>query len=366
MSQTNSLTFADRASSAGDSGAEPGRRGVGRAYGKAILLGEHAVVYGAPALAIPVPQLTVTANATRFTRPGDGADEISFAIAGPGTSSVEPLASAGLQHLVTQFKERAAVAERMCADVLIDCTIPQGRGLGSSAACARAAVLALADVFDRRLDAETVFDLVQASEKIVHGRASGIDAITTGATTPLYFQAGAARELPIAVGDGTAHTPQPGGEHAGASRPSGLDGLFVIADSGVGGSTKDAVEMLRRKFEHDAHMQEAFVSQVSSLTDAAMRDLADGKVSDFGARLTENHGLLRDVGISTDLIDALVAAALAAGSLGAKISGGGLGGCMIALAEDPRQASAVVERLHEAGAVQTWVISVGRFAHHGD
>jgi mevalonate kinase len=353
MSPT-SLTFTAGASSAGHPGAEHGRPGAGHAHGKAILLGEHAVVYGAPALVIPVPQLTVTANATRLPGPDGGADRISFAISGPGTAPVTPLATDGLQHLVAEFKERAAVAERMCVDVLIDCAIPQGVGLGSSAACARAAVLALADVFDRRLDATAVFDLVQASEKVAHGRASGIDALATGATSPLFFRNGTARELPIAMtGDG----------HAEAGRPSGFDGLFVIADSGAGGSTKDAVELLRRKFEREAQTQQAFVRRVSGLTYAALRDLAHGRSSEFGTRLTENHRLLQEIGISTDRIDALVEAALAAGSLGAKITGGGLGGCMIALAEDPRRAEAVVRRLHEAGAVRTWRIPVGRFAN---
>jgi mevalonate kinase len=366
MSSTNSLIFADREGSAGDPGAGHGRLGVGRAHGKAILLGEHAVVYGAPALAIPVPQLTATAKATRLPCPGGGVDKISFAISGSGTTSVTPLATDGLQHLVAEFKERTAIVEPMCVDVLFDCAIPQGRGLGSSAACARAAVLALADAFDRRLDARAVFDVVQASEMVAHGKASGIDALATGATSPLLFRTGGtARELPIAMpGDGCAQPPERTDRRADAGRPAGFDGLFVIADSGVGGSTKDAVELVRRRFEHNAQTQKAFVRRVSSLTYAALRDLAHGRLSKFGARLTENHRLLHEIGISTDRIDALVEAALAGGSPGAKITGGGLGGCMIALAADPRQAEAIVCRLHEAGAVRTWVIPAGRFACH--
>lgn len=343
MATTNSLTFTHHGDSAGDPGAERGRIGAGRAHGKAILLGEHAVVYGAPALAVPVAQLAATASATRWTGRDEGADKISFAIAGPGTASVTPPDMDSLRHLVTEFKARAPVVERMSVDVLIDCEIPQGRGLGSSAACARAAVLALADVFDRRLDAEAVFDLVQASEKVVHGRASGIDALATGATSPIVFRAGAARELPIAAR---------------------FDGVLVIADSGVGGSTRDAVELVRRRFERDPAARETFVYRVSGLTRAAVRDLADGRPGDFGARLTENHGLLRDIGISTDQIDGLVEAALAAGALGAKISGGGLGGCLVALAGDHRGAAAVARRLCEAGAVRTWVVPVGRSASH--
>lgn len=327
--------------------------GTGQAYAKAILLGEHAVVYGAPALAMPVPQLTVTATATRpqsGTPSADaGGDEISFVIAAPGTRTAEPLSSAGLRHLVAAFKQRTGIAEPLYADVLIDSAIPQGRGLGSSAACARAAVLALADAFGCALDAATVFDLVQASETIVHGRASGIDAVTTGAASPVHFRAGRVRPLPVAMGKDAEGGP-----------------LIVIADSGVGSSTKDAVEMLREKFDDDPSLREAFVRRVSSLTDEAVNDLAAGRLDGFGARLTENHRLLREVGISTDLIDGLVEAALAVGGLGAKISGGGLGGCMLAVAADADRADAVVQRLHAAGAEQTWVVALGRYGRHGD
>jgi mevalonate kinase len=367
MAPTNSNTFAGRGSSGHDPGAERDRIGVGRAHGKAILLGEHAVVYGAPALAIPVPQLTATANATRYRCSDEGADKVSFAMTGPGSASVTQSAADGLRRLVAEFKAMTGVVGRMCVDVLIDCAIPQGRGLGSSAACARAAVLAFADLFDRRLDARAVFDLVQASEKVAHGRASGIDALATGSTSPLLFRSGIARELPIPMsGDGPAHPPERTDGHAEASRTYGFDGLFVIADSGVSGSTKEAVELLRQKFECDAETQTEFISRVSSLTHAAASDLSRGRSSDFGVRMTENHKLLHEMELSTDRIDALVDAALAAGGLGAKISGGGLGGCMIALAGEPHRAEEVVQSLHDAGAVRTWVVPVGRFASHVD
>ncbi|HEY0535571.1 MAG TPA: mevalonate kinase [Actinoplanes sp.] len=347
MQPTDLLASGRRGEPAGDARTERGPRGVGRAHGKAILLGEHAVVYGAPALVIPMPQLTATATATRLPDPGGGTGKISFAMAGPGSAAVTPLATDGLGHLVAEFKELVGLAGPLYVDVVIESTIPQGRGLGSSAACARAAVLALANAFGHRLTADEVYDLVQSSERVAHGRASGIDTVATGATSALVFRSGTAHELP----DGSAEHP---------------DAAFVVADSGAGGSTKDAVELLGNRFERDEAARDAFVNGVTNLTAAALRDLAHGELGDFGGRLTENHRLLQEIGISTDPIDALVETALVAGGLGAKITGGGLGGCMIALAEDAHRAAAVSRSLDEAGAARTWIVPMRRVASHGD
>lgn len=354
MATTHSHAFTGRAGDAARRTDEHRRTGVGHAHGKAIVLGEHAVVYGAPALAVPLPQLTVTARAT-WREPDGGAEGVTLTPAGPDSPPQASYAG-GLRDLVAHFKEWAGGVGDLGADIRIDCAVPQGRGLGSSAACARAVVLALADLVGRRPDAGTVFDLVQASEKVAHGRSSGIDAVATGATAPLLFRSGSVQELSVPM-------PDRGSPHV---RERTDEALFVVADSGVSGSTKEAVELLRRGFEREPGTQEAFVGQVSELTEAAVRDLADGRWRDLGARLTENHRLLRESGISTDRIDALVEVALDAGGLGAKISGGGLGGCMIALADGPDRAKAIVGGLHEAGAVRSWILPVGRCAPHAN
>ena len=363
MQPTDSLAPADRGRPAGVPVVGHSHSGIGCAHGKAILLGEHAVVYGAPALVVPIPQLTATATAT-VTRTADagggGTDRIAFAMVGLGSTVVTTLVTESLRHLVTEFKALAAVAEPLGVDIVIDSAVPQGRGLGSSAAFARAAVLALANAFGRRLDAREVFDLVQSSETVTHGRASGIDAAATGATSALVFQAGNARRLPIVMSGNDA-------DHSGGTDDRGdAAGILVIADSGVGGSTNDAVELLGRKFERNADLRETFVHRVSDLTTAALDDLAHGELSSFGARLTQNHWLLHELGISTERIDVLVETALAAGGLGAKITGGGLGGCLVALAEDPGRADAIRRRLHEAGAVRTWVVPTRRVAGYAD
>ncbi|NDZ90724.1 mevalonate kinase, partial [Streptomyces sp. SID10115] len=124
----------------------------------------------------------------------------------------------GLRQLAAEFRATVDVAQDVHLEVILDCAIPPGRGLGSSAACARAVVLALADLFGREVSARTVFDLVQSAENVAHGRASGVDATAVGAPGPLLFQQGTAQDLDV-----------------------GCEGLFIVADSGEVGRTKDAV-----------------------------------------------------------------------------------------------------------------------------
>ncbi|MFK4071907.1 mevalonate kinase [Streptomyces sp. NPDC029674] len=314
--------------------------GVGRAHAKAILLGEHAVVYGAPALALPVPQLPVTASAGWSERSPDDTGDVSLTMTGSPTRPVGTQATDWLRRLTAEFRASTNIPD-VHLDVILDCAVPPGRGLGSSAACAQAVVLALADLFGRTITPQAAFELVQTAENVTHGRASGVDARAVGARAPLLFQNGRAQDVPI-----------------------GCEGLFIIADSGEVGRTKDAVALLRTGFERHAGAREHFVRRATELTDEARLALADGKPQELGSRLSEYHELLRAAGLSTARIDTLVRAALAAGSLGAKITGGGMGGCVIALTES-EQAGAVTRQLHEAGAVQTWVLPLKAPAGRG-
>lgn len=317
--------------------------GIGRAHGKVVLLGEHAVVYGTSALALPVPQLAVTATAG-FSSPAPAdANGVTFTTTGSATRPEVSQATGNLQALVGEFKKAADVGGTPHLDIVIDCLIPPGRGLGSSAACGRAVVLALADLFGHTLEEAAVFDLVQTAENVAHGKASGVDAVATGALYPLRFSAGTTQRLDLRTGS---------------------ESLVIIADSGDFGRTKDAVGQLRTAFQETPGLQKQFIAQATELTDTAVRDLANGRAEDFGRRLTDYHELLSSVRLSTDRINTLVEAAVRAGSLGAKITGGGLGGCMIALAREPEQAREITRCLHTAGAQQTWTVPLGRFAHH--
>lgn len=328
-------------SAAGVSEDRPPRSvGIGRAHAKAILLGEHAVLYGAPALVLPIPQLTVTACARWSCRGTDGSGDLSLTMTGSPSRPMVTQASDGLRRLVTEFTATMGVDDDPHLNVILDGAIPHGRGLGSSAACARAVVHALADLYDREVTESETFDLVQTAESVAHGRSSGVDARAVGTSAPLLFQRGEIQELSI-----------------------GCHGLFVIADSGVVGRTKDAVQRLREGFQEDDGAKERFVRRGARLAEQARQALAEGRAEELGSLLTANHDLLRAAGLSVERIDALVEAALGAGSLGAKITGGGLGGCVVALTRLD-QAADVIQELHAAGAVQTWAVPLRGLAEN--
>ncbi|MCM6778681.1 mevalonate kinase [Nocardia sp. CDC159] len=309
--------------------------GVGRAHAKSILFGEHAVVYGAPAVALPLPDLGVTVRARR-SGSMDGQVRLTEVTGDP---AAEPDArmrfDPGLSTLIESFRLETEIS---CSaiDLGIDCAIPFGRGLGSSAACARAVVLALADLFDVAVDARFVFDLVQTSERAAHGSPSGVDTVATGSPVPIWFRGGAVKELAI-----------------------GVDAVFVVADSGVSSSTKTAVARLRETFDADPPAKSHFLRESSRITAAAVEDMARGRVRELGRRLTDNHELLSSLDLSTIETDRLVDAALATGCAGAKLSGGGLGGCVVALVGPSADVTAVTETLHAAGATATWTATTG-------
>ncbi|TCJ95351.1 mevalonate kinase [Nocardia alba] len=306
-------------------------RGVGRAHAKAILLGEHTVVHGTPAIAFPLPTLSVRAIA----RPGapGGVLEIPeghFGFVAGNPNAAENTLS-GPRVAVEEALRRWGLTGQI-AEVVMECDIPLARGLGSSAACAGAAVRAVADLHGRTVDAATLYELVQCGEQVAHGRASGIDASAVLADGPIRFHEGTATALDI-----------------------GLDAALVIADTGVPGSTQHAVAGVRRTLDHDPRAARRVLSRAGELISGAAADLSTGNAPSLGQVMLDFQDLLAELGVSTPHIDTLVAAALDAGAYGAKLTGAGLGGCVLALTEtgDARTVSAALRR---AGAVQTWTV----------
>ncbi|WP_336662641.1 mevalonate kinase [Leucobacter sp. USHLN154] len=329
------------------------RRGVGAAHAKAILFGEHAVVYGAPAIAIPVDSLTAEATidvggaaglriaSSLYTGPVAGAPARLTPVVTVIRAALE---RAGLPELArceansstaANSSAPGAVAEGPGATVTIASSIPHERGLGSSAAVAAAIARAAFDLAGAELDSETLFDLIQTAERVAHGTPSGIDARTVAATGAIRFNRGSV--APIRIGEPL---------------------ILAFADTGHPGSTAQAVASVQALRAREPASTDALLSRLAEIAEHSIDDLATGDRGAVGAAMSEAHAILHRVGVSSDRLDAIVAAACDAGATGAKLTGGGLGGCIIAVADSEAHAEQIGVAMRGAGAERTWTVEV--------
>lgn len=310
----------------------PGRTGTGRAHAKVILFGEHAVVHGQPAIAFPMRKIGLQATAEAV--PGELGLTVDI-YDGPLAHAPAKLGS-----LVTTVESTLDLLHHPLRGVHVTCTgdIPLERGLGSSAAGASSIVNALADLTGTDLDERTRYELVQTGERVAHGSPSGLDAYTVVTERPIWFQAGRVEDLRVE-----------------------LSAPLVVADSGRPGDTHSAVGAVGEIRRSDPEQAAAYFETIRRHTVAAREDLAQDRAGSLGEHLDAVHETLRALSVSCTELDRLVAAAREAGALGAKLTGGGRGGCIIALARDLEHAPVLARALEEAGATQTWTIRPEEF-----
>lgn len=304
--------------------------GHGHATAKFILIGEHAVVYGRPAIALPMPALAMRADAI----PAVGSlwlDSEHFR--GPLHHAPERLAPVRAALIATLSHLGLPDSGLL---VRTESAIPIERGLGSSAAVSAAVVRSLFDLAGVTPSPEELFQLIQVSERVAHGTPSGLDAHTVTASGPLRFEHGVATPLPFA-----------------------LDATFILADTGVRGQTRSAIADLARLRERRGDWVEANFDRITELTDASARAIADNDAPLLGDHLSEAHRILSQLEVSSPELDTLVRAAQDSGALGAKLTGGGRGGCMVAVAPTTQDALRVASALSQAGAARTWLYATG-------
>ena len=287
--------------------------GVGKAHSKIILIGEHAVVYGYPAISLPLLEVEVTCRVLPAETPWRLFEEDTLSMA----------VYASLEYLTIKDA---------CIRCQIESAIPEKRGMGSSAAISIAAIRAVFDYYDAQLSQETLEILVNRAEMIAHMNPSGLDAKTCLSDHPIRF----IKNLGF------------------TELEMDLSTYLVIADTGVYGHTREAIQVVQSKGK-DAL---PYLQTLGDLTQEAEDAINHKDAEKLGEILSQAHENLKEIGVSSQEADSLVETAIHHGALGAKMSGGGLGGCIIALASNLEQAQELAQRLEEKGAVQTWIESL--------
>ena len=305
------------------------------APGKIILFGEHAVVYGRPAIAVPVNQV----RARAIVMPDILGKQGSILIQAPDIGLEASLDSLATDHPL-------ALAVRNVLDKL-DCqtvpafqlrvtsTIPLAAGMGSGAAVSVAIIRAVSDFLGQPLPDEQVCSLAFEVEKLHHGTPSGIDNTVITYNHPVYFVRGQGVET------FRVQTPI----------------TMVIGDTGIQSPTAIAVGDLCKAWQAAPEKYEVLFDQVGTITQSARQALETGIIQSLGPLMDRNHALLQEMGVSSPELDRLVEAARQAGALGAKLSGAGRGGNMIALTS-PQASAVVAEAIHNCGATRTLIFSL--------
>jgi len=292
------------------------KKGIGKSHSKIILIGEHSVVYGYPAIAIPLKKIGIECIV----------EEAKSSYFHNKTDTLSVALFTALKYLK---KENAKIKYKVTSQ------IPPKRGMGSSAAVSIAAIRAVFDYFEEKVDDELLEKLVHTAEIIAHNTPSGLDAKTCISDKAIKFI-----------------------KNRGFSYIDlNLDAYLVIADTGIYGNTGEAIQKVKN-LGSDA---DSPLKKLGELTDEMAKILTENieskekKVHKIGKIMTKANIELRNLNITIEKTDLFVKTAIKNGASGAKISGGGLGGCVIALAKNLEIVEKIKDELLKCGAKNIWV-----------
>lgn len=299
---------------------------TGVAHSKVILVGEHAVVHGQPAIAIPFPLVGVESVIEHV----NGEIYLDSELY-KGPLDLAPKALSGIAKTIYQTLKVLNLPGRNML-IRISSSIPPGKGLGSSASVAIAIVKSLFAYSNTTFTNEQLLELANISETYAHGAPSGIDSLTITSSSPIWYRKNAPIEY-IA----------PKGEF-----------YFVVADTGQMADTKTAVSTVKQLLKLAPKKVYSQIERIGDITYQAREALEKSGKHLLGRLLDEAQKELESIGVSNTSLNRLIRFAKQEGALGAKLTGGGNGGCIIALAQNEMHAKQLGEKLKQIGAAAVW------------
>ena len=288
------------------------KRARASAPAKVILFGEHFVVYNKPAILASIDKRVYVDAIVRNDDKVTVKSNMGFAGAF-SKDALEKMKEKKFRSLVQPVLAAANDAMHefdasIGLDISIRAEFPHAVGLGSSAALSIATIAAVSSFFGK-LSKQRICDISLVTERIVHNNPSGADsAICTYGGLMLFDRSKGARPI-----------------------NSKIDLQLVVVDSGIKRITGKLVSSVKRLRESDAELFYGLSNMSSNLTAQALKAIRSKDYAELGALMTLNHSLLRRLGVSRNVLDRLVDIALKNGALGAKMTGAGGGGCIIAL-----------------------------------
>tara|TARA_B100000315_G_C14504233_1_gene553819 strand:+ start:95 stop:979 length:885 start_codon:yes stop_codon:yes gene_type:complete len=289
------------------------------ACGKIILFGEHSVVYGKPAIAVPLKELRLSVKIEKSN---------DFIITSDVFSHIEELKEG-----VNKITKKLNVPNKLKLTVSSD--IPLSSGFGSSAAFSVAVTKAVAKHFGITLNLKQIKEISYESENVFHGTASGLDNTVIAYEKSVYFVKGKEPEI-LHIKNSFS---------------------FIIVNIGIKSDTSEVVNELRERYDSNKENISLIFDEIESIVDKARTALEEGNISFLGELMDKNQKCLKRLGLSINEIDSLVTKLKDLGALGAKLSGAGKGGNVIALLPEEKVDEAK-EKLREEGK-EVFSVNIG-------
>ena len=293
------------------------------ACGKSILLGEHAVVYGQPAIAVPMEDIRA------FAWIEENNDKEGVRVEAMDLDEEIIIKDENKHQFAIVINDliKKNKTEKLNFTVKLTSEIPQSVGMGSSAATSAAVCRCVAKYLGISLSPEEESELVFRAEEVVHGTPSGIDNNVIVYEKPILFVKGEAPKILY----------------------SKKDLYIVIGQSGVESSTMEMVKNIRKLVKKNPNEFEIKFDKIGKLVKESEKSIENGRVDKIGVLMNENQEILREMQLSHPELETIIEIAKKAGALGAKLTGKGGGGNVVAISDKVETQKLIANSIEGAG-----------------